>query len=149
MSAADVDAIKNFVTALEDNDHDLAADYLTDDFRFTGWTPDPLDKDGFVGMIQGLKEGIPGLIFNLHNLQELSNSIAGTIQVAGYQTDSFNLPQLSLPPVPQRARSVSLPTEDVEFLMENEHIRQWNVQRVEGGGIKGLLHQLGVEVPMI
>lgn len=149
MSAADVDAVKNFVTALEDNDYDLAADYLTDDFRFTGWTPDPLDKDGFMGMIQGLKEGIPGLIFNLHNLQELSNSIAGTIQVAGYQTGAFNLPQLSLPPVPQMARSVSLPTEDVEFLMENEHIRQWNVQRVEGGGIKGLLHQLGVEVPMI
>jgi hypothetical protein len=149
MSAADVDAIKYFVTALEDNDYDLAADYLTDDFHFSGWTPDPLDKDGFMGMIQGLKEGIPGLIFNLHNLQELSNRIAGIMQVVGYQTGAFNLPQLSLPPIPQRARSVSLPTEDVEFLMENEHIRQWRVQRVEGGGIKGLLHQLGVDVPMV
>jgi hypothetical protein len=137
------------MTALDNNEQDQWGDYLTDDFTFSGWTPKSLTKSDFLNVMAGLKEGLPGLIFNLHNVREDGDKVLGTWQLVGYQTDSFNLPALGLPPIPQMARSVSLPTEDVTYIVENGHIVLIFVQPNSEGGIKGLLRQLGINVPII
>jgi hypothetical protein len=62
------DLIRTFMTALEENNPEEFESYLADDFRFSGWTPRPLGRAGFLDLLKGLKEGIPGLIFHLHNL---------------------------------------------------------------------------------
>ncbi len=144
-----IDAVKSLMNALEANERDTAANYLADRFKATGWTPAPLNKKDFLDVVGGLKEGIPGLIFNLHNVSEEGHTVHGTIQIAGYQTDTFNIPTLSLPPIPQMGRSVSLPTEDVDFTVENELVALMHVQHAEGGGIRGLLHQLGTDSAII
>jgi hypothetical protein len=149
LSEANIDIVRNFMTALDNNEQDLWGDFLADDFTFSGWTPRSLTKSDFLSVMAGLKEGLPGLIFNLHNVQEDGNKVLGTWQVVGYQTDSFNLPALGLPPIPQMARSVSLPTEDVTYIVENGHIVLIFVQPNSEGGIKGLLRQLGINVPII
>ena len=151
MSTTDTntDIVKMFMNALEINDQETAANYLTNNFTFSGWTPQPLDKKAFLVLMDGLKTGIPGLIFNLHNVQEEGNRVTGTIQLAGYQTDGFVLPPLGLPPIPQMGRSISLPTEDVEYTLINGQIEKLNVEPITGGGIKGLLSQLGVNVPIV
>jgi len=153
MSAVDI--VKAFMTALEANDRKAASNYLSNDFVFIGWTPRPLNKDDFLTVMGGLKAGIPGLTFNFHDLREERNTIIGTmtvhgsIQVVGHQTDAFNLPPLSLPPIPQMGGNVSLPTEQVEYRVENNQIVRWSVQRIQGGGIEALLRQLGVDSPII
>ena len=149
MSEANIDIVKNFMIALDNNEQDQWGDYLADDFTFSGWTPKSLTKSDFLNVMAGLKEGLPGLIFNLHNVQEDGDKVLGTWQVVGYQTDSFSLPALGLPPIPQMARSVSLPTEDVTYIAENDHIVLIFVQSNSEGGIKGLLRQLGINVPII
>ncbi len=143
------DIVRAFISALEVNDQTLAESYLTDDFMATGWTPGPLDKSAFLTVIAGLKSGIPGLIFNMHNIEEYGDIVNATFQIAGYQTDSFILPPLGLPPVPQMARSISLPTEDVSFTVINDKIKLMSVKHTEDGGIAGLLHQLGFDVPIV
>ncbi|MDQ2884998.1 MAG: nuclear transport factor 2 family protein [Chloroflexota bacterium] len=143
------DSVRAFISALEANEQETAADFLTDDFMATGWTPQPLDKSAFLTVIGGLKSGMPGLMFNMHNIEEDSDTINATFQIAGYQTDSFNLPPLSLPPIPQMARSISMPAEDVSFTFINEKIKLMNVKPTRGGGISGLLHQLGVDAPIV
>ena len=151
MSATDTpsDMIKNFMNALESSDFASASNYLTDTFTFSGWTPKSLDKHGFLQLVSGLKEGIPGLIFNLHNVREELNGITGTMQIAGYQTDSFIIPVLGIPPIPQSASSISMPAEDVTFTLNGDQIIAMNVQRVPDGGIKGLLQQLGTDVTIV
>ncbi len=150
-----IDTVKAFMMALEANDREAAANYLSNNFMFIGWTPRPLNKDDFLSVMGGLKAGIPGLAFNVHDLREESNPILGSmtvygsIQVVGHQTDAFNLPPLSLPPIPQMDGNVSLPTEQVEYRVENDQIVRWSVQRIQGGGIEAVLHQLGVDSPII
>jgi hypothetical protein len=146
MSDPQEDIVRAFMTALETNDQDEAANYLSDDFIFSGWTPQTLNKKDFLIIIGGIKSGIPGLIFNLHNVDEQGNTITGTMQIAGYQTASFVLPPFGLPPIPQTASSVSLPAEDVTFLFGNDQITRMIVQPTAGGGINGLLRQLGIDV---
>ncbi len=149
MSATAIDTVRAFITALETNDQDTAESYLSDNFIFSGWTPRPLNKSDFLTVMGGLKAGIPGLIFNLHNIEEQGNTVTGTMQIAGYQSDSFILPPLSLPPIPQMARSISMPTEDVTFITANNQLTRFNVQQTVSGGLRGLLHQLGFDAPII
>ncbi len=146
MSATHEDTIRTFMTALETNDQDTAANFLKEDFTFSGWTPQPLNKKDFLIIINGLKIGFPGLIFNLHNVDEQEDTVTATMQIAGYQANSFVLPPLGLPPIPQTANSVSLPAEDVKFLLANNQITRMVVKSTPGGGITGLLHQLGIDV---
>jgi hypothetical protein len=144
------DMIRAFMTALEENNREEFEPYLADDFRFGGWTPRSLDRAGFLDLIGGLKAGIPGLIFNLHNvLVQDDTTVTGTWKIAGYQTDSFTLPVLGLPPIPQMAASISMPMEDVEYKLTSNKIVGIDVAHTEGGGIKGLLHQLGVDIPLV
>ncbi len=144
-----IDTVRNFVTALEDNRDEEVTNALSEQFLFTGWTPKPLNKTDFLTTMKELKSGIPSLMFNLHNLAEQGNGVTGSIQIAGYQSDSFSIPPLSLPPVPQMARSISLPVEDVSFELEGDKILRWSVHHVAGGGISGLLHQLDIDAPII
>ncbi len=142
--------VKNLMNALEVNDRETAESFLADDFISSGWTPRPVDKNAFLNIISNLKEGIPGLIFNLHNVLEPSETtVTATIQVTGYQSDSFILPDLGTPPIPQTANSVSLPAENVSFVFVDRLIKSMSVQHVQGGGIRGLLHQLGVDLTII
>ncbi len=144
-----IDTIRTFINALENNEKEGIATALADDFVFSGWTPKPLNKADFISVFAELKSGIPSLMFNLHNLAEEGNTVTGSMQIAGYQSDAFSIPQLSLPPVPQMAQSVSLPVEDVTFEFENDKIKLWAVHHVAGGSIRGLLQQLGFDAPII
>ncbi|HZR39769.1 MAG TPA: hypothetical protein VFB12_06625 [Ktedonobacteraceae bacterium] len=141
------DIVQTFMNALEANNREQAASYLSESFIFSGWTPQPLNKQSFLNVIGGLKAGLPNLTFNLQNVQEQDTIVTGTIQVSGHQTDSFILPELSLPPIPQMGESVSLPTENVTYAFnEHKQITQWNIQQVPEGDIYGLIRQLGIDV---
>ncbi len=153
MSAAE-DVVKAFMAALEGKNFDTAKTYVTDDFIFTGWTPQPLNTTDFFTIFSGLTAGIPNLMFNFHTVHDLherqaDSRVQATTRIAGSQTESFILPPLGLPPIPQTAQSIMLPEEHWNYTVVNNKIARIFVEHVSGGGIAGLLHQLGVNVPII
>ena len=143
------DIVQAFTSALETNNLTGAASYMSDDFLFSGWTPLPLDKAGFLAVIQGLKSGIPGLLFNLQDVQVQHGTVTGTIRVTGYQSDSFILPTLGLPPIPQMAGHIALQSEKISYTLVNELISKVYVQSGLEGGIRGILRQLGTDAPIV
>ncbi len=152
MSAVDI--VKDFMIALEAKDFDKVASYLSDDFVFSGWTPQPLDKDQFITVMKELKAGLPNLTYHFQAVKEVydleqEDSVKAAIQMTGTQTDGFILPPLGLPPIPQMARTVSLPEEQWSYTLQDGKIVRIMVHRVPGGGIQGLLQQLGIDVPII
>jgi SnoaL-like domain len=153
MSAAE-DMVKAFMIALEARDLETATSHLADDFVFSGWTPQPLDRSQFISLVEGLKEGIPNLAYHFHTVHDVherqqDSRVKVAIQLTGTQTDGFILPPLGLPPIPQLAKAVSLPEEHWNFTVEHDQIVRIAVERVDGGGIQGLLQQLGVDIPII
>ncbi len=150
-----IDTVRAFMLALETRDFEKASTYLVEDFIFRGWTPQPLDKEQFISVMGGLKAGIPNLTYHFHtergerDLLELDTQVKGVVQLTGSQTDGFILPPLGLPPIPQMGRTISLPEEHWNYTVQNDQIVQIAVERVAGGGIQGLLQQLGVDVPII
>jgi SnoaL-like domain len=149
------DIIKAFIHALEAGNFEAASGYLTDDFHCSGLSPQQLDKGQFIQVIQGLKEGIPNLTFHLQDVHAVRQKpgegeiLTGTMHMVGTQTDGFILPPLGLPPIPQMAKSISLPQEQVDFSMKENRIAMMRVHHVPGGGIKGILQQLDIDMPEI
>ena len=154
--ASATEIVTAFMMALESKDFDMAASYLSDDFIFSGSTPQPLNKDGFMTTMSGLASGIPNLSYHFRDIHDIPGQqqwqegrVEATIQMTGTQSEGFVLPPLSLPPIPQTAQSVSLPQEHWQFAVKGDTIVMITTDRVPGGGITGLLKQLGIEVPIV
>ena len=107
-----------------------------------------------MSVMEELKAGLPNLSYHfqavkdVHDLEQ-EDSVKAAIQMTGTQTDGFILPPLGLPPIPQMARTVSLPEEQWSYTLQDGKIVRIMVHRVPGGGIQGLLQQLGIDVPII
>ena len=146
-TTANSEIVRAFMAALDNNDLGAVAGYLDDQFLFGGWTSRDMTRQELFDIIEGLKEGIPDLRFNLNNVQEHGDTISATIQITGHQSDSFILPKLGLPPIPQTASNVSLPAEEVSYLVEDGRIARWDARPGKDVGVLGILHQLGIEIP--
>jgi hypothetical protein len=149
------EVVTSFMEALEHKDFTRAAGYLSDDFVMTGFTPKPLDKNAFMVVVGGLAAGMPNLAYHARDIHEIGERKGegslerATIHITGTQTESFVLPPLGLPPIPQTAQSVSLPEEHWDYRVRSGKIEMISTDRVPGGGIKGLLHQLNIDIPII
>jgi hypothetical protein len=56
---------------------------------------------------------------------------------------------ISLPTIPETGLPVSLPEAHWEYLVRGEAITTIDVEWVPGGGISGMLQQLGINIPII
>lgn len=155
MNTRAAEIVTAFMEALEAKEFDKAATYLSDDFQFTGSTPRPLNKDQFIRVSSELAEGMPNISYHFHDLQEVDEKQEegdrerATIQITGTHVNSFELVPLSLPTIPETGLPVSLPEAHWEYLVRGEAITTIDVERVPGGGISGMLQQLGINIPII
>jgi len=142
-----------FMTALEAKEFDRATSYLSDDFIFIGSTPQPLNKNQFITTMSGLASGIPNLSYHFRDIHDIleqqqwqEERVEATIQMTGTQTESFELQWLSLPIIPEMGKSISLPQEHWQFSVKGDKITMLTTDRLPGGGITGLLGQLGIDM---
>lgn len=153
MNSADI--VKQFIIALETQEYTTASDYLADDFTFTGMVPRPLDKRQFITLMKELKYGMPNMSLNVRDIHETNNELKQeqnaecTVQLTGTQSNIMELVPLSLPPISETNRLVRLPAQQWRFTFENDKIAAIVAPPVPGGGIPGLLAQLGVDIPII
>ena len=146
--------VNDFMEALEAKEFTRAANYLANSMITSGFTPAPLSKNHLMLVASGLAEGFPNLAYNFHATEESAETaegiqVRGTVQITGSQVNIFQLPPLGIGPIPQTAGSVSLPQEYWEYRVKNDVIASIRVERKPGGGIEGLLNQLGIHDPFV
>jgi hypothetical protein len=155
MNVTATEIVTSFMKALEFKQFDIAAAYLTDTFQFSGSTPLPLNKDKFISYSSALAEGMPNLSYHFYNLQEVAarlgegNRVRATIQITGTHTRDFQVLPLGFPPIPATNRSVLIPEEHWEYAIKGKTIAFIRVEQVSGGGIAGMLEQLGIDIPIV
>ena len=155
MNETATELVTAFMKALEFKEFDKVAAYLSDNFQFSGSTPLPLNKDKFISYSSALATGMPNLTYHFHDLQEVverlgeGNRVRATIQIIGTHTNDFQVVPLGLPPIPATNKSVLLPEEHWEYAVKDNTIASIHVEQVSGGGIVGILQQLGIDIPII
>lgn len=140
--------VQTFITALQSGDMDMAAQYMTDDFAFEGWTPQALNIGEFLALQSELHGAMPDYTFNLSELSEQNGEVHALTQIAGTHTQTLSLPMFGIPLVPYTGVSVNLPQTRTRFNAADGKVARMWVEPMPGGGLNGLLQQINAELTL-
>jgi predicted ester cyclase len=135
-----------FIEAFQAGDFDTAAAYLADDFVFSGPTPEPISGAAWMGLSAVLRAAFPDLNYNFRVVSVDGNVVTTTNQLYGTHTGDLDLSGMGLGIVPATGKTISLPEEGSEAVVEGGKLVSLHVHSTPAGGIMGILSQLGVEV---
>ncbi len=138
---------KAFSAALESRDFDRAASYMTDDFVFSGPVPQPIGKQEFIAVQSAFEDAFQDWSFNSHDEVEQGDKVVAAVQITGTHTRDLVLPMPGMPPIPATNKRVSLPVEHITFTFRGDKIASLTSDNVPGGGVPGVLQQIGVPLP--
>ncbi len=141
------ETIQAFLRALESGEVDNLADLLSDDFTAAGPTVE-LDKQQTLSYIRVIYAAFPDFAFNFGDIEEEGNSIWVSGQEAGTHTGTLDLNSFGIPvTLPPTGKAFSLPASTWEFAASGGKITRMQEHITEGGGMRGILAQLGVNLP--
>jgi ketosteroid isomerase-like protein len=144
-----INLLKKLLSSIENENIKEAGECLTDDFMFSGPTPEPIGKNQFLQLHQELVSAIPDWRFNATDFREKEDTLLLTVHVSGtHTTNSLNLPQVGLTAIHATGKHFALPAEAVEIQFRDDRIAQFKVAVVPNGGLMGILKQLGIEIPV-
>jgi predicted ester cyclase len=141
------ETIKAFSAALEARDFEKAASYLSDDFVLSGPASQPLGKQEFIAVQSAFENAFEDWSFNSHDEVEQGDKAIAAVQITGTHTRDLVLPMPGIPPIPATYKKVSLPEEHLEFTFKGDKIVSLTSDNVPGGGIPGVLQQIGIQLP--
>ena len=142
-----IETIKAFSAALEARDFEKAASYLADDFVFSGPVPQPIGKQEFIAVQSAFENAFEDWSFNSHDEVEQGEKAVAAVQITGTHTRDLVLPMPGMPTIPATHKRVSLPEEHLEFTFKGDKIASLTSDNVPGGGVPGVLQQIGVPLP--
>lgn len=141
-----VETVRALLAAIEASDWERARSYLADDFTFTGAVPHPFGPDAWLGIHRAFAAAMPDVSFNASGLHEQGGKVVGQVRLTGTQTRPLSLPVPDVPTIQPAGKRLSLPAEQITVTRRGDQIVKLEVSEVEGGGLPGVLAQLGVPV---
>lgn len=141
------ETIKSFSAALEAREFEKAASYLADDFVFKGPVPMPVGKQEFIAIQRAFESAFEDWSFNSHNEVEQGDKVVAAVQITGTHTQDLVLPMPGMPTIPATHKKISLPEEHLEFTFKGDKVTSLTSDNVPGGGVPGVLQQIGVPLP--
>lgn len=136
-----MDTVKALDKEISGGDLRKAADYLADDFKFLGVAPHALGKSEALGVWTALRAALPDFSHNLHDLRDATNLVYGTVEVTGTHTGTLSVPEV--PAITATGRKLHNPPERVALVVRDGKVTEWTVEQVPGGGLAGIIGQLG------
>lgn len=130
-----------FTAALNAQQWDTVASYLTDDFIWTGGSAGTQNKQGFLAAQKAQFTAMPDYRVTWTSAREEGDAVHGTIGVAGTQTKPLALPGLPQIPATGKHIAASFPTKVT-----------WRGDKIAAIGLgesskPTVLEQLGIQLP--
>ncbi len=142
-----IDVFKAGLAAFEVRDIKTADSLFSDDMVFAGPVPQPIGKREFVGLQSALVAAMPDWKFNASDFKEDGDKVMAKVHISGTHTATLSLPALGIQSLPATGKRVQLPYEALTATIKNGKLTRLEAAHVEGGGVPGLLAQLGVKMP--
>lgn len=144
---SNLDVAKRFADLLETGDVQRLQPFLADDFRAKGATRE-LTKQQALGYLQIFFTAFPDHRFGFTDFEEKGDWVYCTGQETGTHKGVLDLNPfgmlISLPPT---GKSFKLPKSVYSFRVAGYKVTDYIEEAVQGGGLAGILEQLGVKIP--
>ncbi|GHO94505.1 hypothetical protein KSF_045530 [Reticulibacter mediterranei] len=142
-----VETVSALVTALQSGDLELAATLLSEDCVVSGFTPEPLKRDEFLALQSQLLAAMPDFSYNLSQIDAEGKNAHAFITITGTNTNNLELPEFGLRSIPATGLQIVLPQVPSSWRVRHEAVVKIEMEEVPGGGLTGLLQQIGDELP--
>jgi hypothetical protein len=140
------EVVIEFLTAIETNNFKKAESLASDDFVIEGVGPTNFNRTEFLNVHRALNTGLPDFRFNHKIVKETGDQIEVTVQLSGTHKKDMQAPIPGLGTIKATNKQVRMPEEHVTVTIRNNKISKLRLQEVPGGGLAGLLKQIGVDV---
>jgi predicted ester cyclase len=135
-----LETMRAFNEAVNAQQWDRVAGYLTEDFVFSGITPQPVGKQGFIEGQKAWFAGVPDWHVTPENLREEGGTVKADTRITGTHTGVLALP--GMPPIPPTSKSFATADRAVATL-RGDQIASLTIEP----GSPGILEQLGIQLP--
>ena len=134
---------RQFTAAVDTNDIDALAALVHDDFRIEGAGVSGIGKREFVAVMKAQLDAFPDYS---ENPSDISEDASGDVvhfvaHVSGTQDGPLAFPGQK--PIPATGRHFQLPPEPAWVKVKDGKLFLYHVEAVPGGGVEGILSQLG------
>jgi predicted ester cyclase len=136
--------LHTYMAGLQAHDVDTIARTVADDLAFVTSTR-TLDKDQFLQMLRALYAGFPDWHYDHDEPEWREDGIAVRWRQGGTHTSTFALPGLA--PIAATGKRVTIPEHYFFYRVRGERIVEIRPEPVPGGAPRGILEQIGVELP--
>ncbi len=142
-----LEVAKRVADLLESRDVPGLQAVMTEDFRAKGPTLE-LNKQQTLGYLQILFTAFPDHRFGLTDFEEKGDLIYCTGQETGTHQGVLDLRPFGLTvSLSPTSKSFKLPQSVFTFRVAGEKLTYYSEEAVKGGGLAGILEQLGVKLP--
>ncbi len=144
---SNLEIAKKVADLLESRDLKVLQVFLAEDFRAKGGTSE-LTKQQTLGFLQILFTAFPDHSFGFADFEEKGGLIYCTGHETGTHKGVLDLNPLGMPiSLPPTGKSFKLPKSVFTFRAANDKLISFGEESAEGGGMAGILAQLGVKLP--
>jgi|SRR6185436_13320897 len=133
--------------AVQKGDFEKAKSYLSADFKFSGPVPEPINGDAWLGMSMNLKKAFPDLDYQFYIEGTDGDVVKISAQLKGTHRNDLDVSAMNMGVIPATRRSFANPLEHGKVTVKGDKVTSWAVEPISGGGLMGILGQLGVKVP--
>ena len=139
--------VQTLLDAVQGGDYETAKSLLADDFQFSGPVPEPIGGKEWLGMSANLKAAFPDLDYHF-KIEGVEGEVVKTSnQLSGTHNGEFDLTAMGMGLIPASGKSFSMASENAQATVSGSKVVSFQVQPTEGGGVMGILKQLGVSTP--
>jgi len=139
--------VQALLDSVQRGDFEKAKSLLSNDYQFSGPVPEPINAETWLGINKNLKKAFPNLDYHFHvdgvdgDVTKISAELKGT------HSGLLDLSAVGLGVIPATDKSFATPREHGKVTCKDDKVVSWVVDRIEGGGLMGILVQLGIPVP--
>ena len=139
--------VQALMDSVQKGDFAKAKSLLSDDFQFSGPVPEPISGDAWMGMSMNLKKAFPDLDYHFHIHSVEGDIVNLAAELKGTHHADLDLTALGMGVIPATHKSFANPHEHGKATVKGDKVTSWSVVPTPGGGVMGILAQIGVKMP--
>jgi hypothetical protein len=136
--------------SVQRGDFEKAKFLVSNDCQFSGLVPEFIRREAWIGINKNLKKAFPNLDYHFHmdGLEGLDGHVVKiSAEIKGTHSGDLDLRSVGLGVTPATNKSFATPHEHCRVTIKGGKVASWVAEPIEGGGLIGILGQLGLAVP--
>jgi predicted ester cyclase len=137
--------VKTLLDAVQKGEFKDAKAMLTDDFRFSGPIPTPINAEAWLNMSAKMKAAFPDLNYHFKVIGTEGDVVKTTSQLSGTHHAPFDLTAMDMGLIPATHKTFSAAVQKTKITVKDDKISLWAIESTDSGDLTAVLDQLGVK----